>query len=94
MNRHQRRKERAVQRCWTQGMVIKTRTFRDQEWNIYWMEEPVGFRPEDGIPPGTEIHGPFDTSAEAEADERLFLLGPDCVVREGGMWDPAWDRMQ
>lgn len=89
MNRHQRRKEQAVQRKLFEGMVINTTTFRDQDGNFCWIEEP-----EDGITADTEIHGPFATEAEAEADSRLVILGPECVVTEGGVWDPAWDRLQ
>jgi hypothetical protein len=38
----------------------------------------------------TELHGPFDTEAEAQEAARIAVLGADCKVTEGGMWDPAW----
>ena len=41
-----------------------------------------------------ELHGPFKTDAEVAESQRLTLLGPQCEVTEGGMWDPAWDRPQ
>jgi hypothetical protein len=31
---------------------------------------------------------------ELEKHEQLTLLGPDCKVTEGGIWDPAWDKPQ
>ena len=41
-----------------------------------------------------ELHGPFDTEAEADEAARIAILGPDCEVTEGGMWNPAWDKPQ
>jgi hypothetical protein len=38
--------------------------------------------------------GPFPTKQEAEKDAQRVLLGPQCKIEEGGMWDPAWDKMQ
>jgi hypothetical protein len=39
-------------------------------------------------------HGPFATRAEAAEAAKLATVGDDCAVRDGGMWDPAWDRPQ
>jgi hypothetical protein len=36
----------------------------------------------------------FDTAAEADADAQVAVVGEDCEVKEGGMWDPAWSRPQ
>jgi hypothetical protein len=41
-----------------------------------------------------ELHGPFKSNTEAEENQQLVLLGPQCKVTEGGVWDPAWDRPQ
>jgi hypothetical protein len=39
-------------------------------------------------------HGPFNTEEECDADLRLVLFGPDCEVKDGGSWDPAWTLPQ
>jgi hypothetical protein len=38
--------------------------------------------------------GPFRTQQEAEKDSQRVLLGPQCKIEYGGMWDPAWDKVQ
>lgn len=38
--------------------------------------------------------GPFGTQQEAEKDATDTILGPQCKIEQGGMWDPAWDRAQ
>ena len=40
------------------------------------------------------LHGPFTTEAEAQKDSETTVLGPNYVIKEGGMWDPAWDKKQ
>ena len=30
----------------------------------------------------------------ARESQRIVLLGPQCELKEGGVWNPAWDRMQ
>jgi hypothetical protein len=40
------------------------------------------------------IHGPFATAAEAKRDSEVSILGPQCEVKNGGQWDPAWDKPQ
>jgi len=91
-NRHHRRI--SAKRNWKVGDVIKTRGFRDRNGAFYWMVEPEGFCPDDGIPRGAEVRGPFNTNAEMSAHRQITLLGLDCVVTEGGTWDLAWDRLQ
>jgi hypothetical protein len=41
-----------------------------------------------------ELHGPFNTPAEADADAKVAVVGEECEITEGGMWDPAWERLQ
>jgi hypothetical protein len=38
--------------------------------------------------------GPFHTLAEAERDSQVATFGPQCKFKDGGQWDPAWDRPQ
>jgi hypothetical protein len=33
-------------------------------------------------------------AARRNESQRIVLLGPQCELKEGGMWNPAWDRMQ
>jgi hypothetical protein len=39
-----------------------------------------------------ELH--VKSNGEAEENQQLVLLGPQCKVTEGGVWDPAWGRPQ
>jgi hypothetical protein len=41
-----------------------------------------------------ERRGLFATDAGVVEDQRLTLLGPQCEVTEGGVWDPAWHMPQ
>jgi hypothetical protein len=48
-----------------------------------------------GLPDSAvNLHGPFDTHAEVKEHQRITLLGPEAELREGGEWDPAWDKPQ
>jgi hypothetical protein len=38
------------------------------------------------------LHGPFRTEREAQKDSEVTVLGPQCKITEGGLWNPAWDR--
>jgi hypothetical protein len=93
MNRHERRAAASDQRKWKGGEVIKAQRFK-ADGMLYWFEEPEGFAREDGLPSDVEIFGPFKTDAEVDESMRLVLLGPQCEVTEGGMWDQAWDTLQ
>ena len=55
----------------------------------WWATENIDLSPEEA-----DLHGPFDTEAEAEEAARIAVIGPDCDVTEGGMWDPAWEKSQ
>ena len=39
-------------------------------------------------------YGPFATMAETEKHSQVTVLGPQCEVKHGGQWDPAWERPQ
>jgi hypothetical protein len=93
MNRHERRSAASDQRKMEVGEMIKAQAFRVGGM-LYWFEVPEGFVQEDGLPSDVEIFGPFKTDAEVDESMRLVLLGPQCEVTEGGMWDPAWDTLQ
>jgi hypothetical protein len=48
-------------------------------------------------PDGTEIHGPFKTSAEMQRDQdeaMKALMAPGGKITDGGAWNPAWERPQ
>jgi len=55
---------------------------------FWWADENV-----DPDPEQLDLHGPFDTAAEANEAARIAVIG-DCGVTEGGMWDPAWNKAQ
>jgi hypothetical protein len=94
MNRQQRRAAAAHERRWKDKMVVETQSFRSGNGMYYWFEQPEGWTREDGVREGLAIHGPFTTKTEADENQRLVLLGPDCKVTDGGMRNPAWDRLQ
>jgi hypothetical protein len=95
--RNRPRRRAARRRRLRVGDVIWTRTIKNvHTGELYWFEttapgeEPPALLP----PPGIELHGPFKTDAAVEEDKRRVLFGPGCEVKEGGAWDPAWDRPQ
>jgi hypothetical protein len=99
MNRQERRAAAAHEQRWRDktaevGMILKTQSVRGSDGMHYWFEPPDGWTQQAGWPDGTDIHGPFRTATEVEENQRSVLLGPDCEVTNGGMWDPAWDRLQ
>jgi|GraSoiStandDraft_55_1057291.scaffolds.fasta_scaffold581728_2 hypothetical protein len=109
MNRHQRRAGAAKQRKFKEGTVIYTKTVpswsRAASVSSDGSRNPTAFRlraasgcspryAEIASDPGIELFGPFKTDAEVHESQRLTLLGPQCEVAEGGMWDPAWDKLQ
>jgi hypothetical protein len=77
------------------GDVICTQTIRvHHTGEFYWFECPRDFDQRNGIPPDAVLHGPFKTDAEVVESQRLVLLGPQAELKQGGNWDPAWDRLQ
>jgi hypothetical protein len=96
VNRHERRKARndaAKKR--SVGDIIFTQTITAvATGELYWFECSRDFSVQDGIPGDAVLHGPFETSAELNEDQRRVLFGPQCEVSEGGSWDPAWDKPQ
>jgi len=89
MNRQERSAAAAHERRWKDKTAD-----RGSDGMHYWFEPPEGWTREAGVPDGVDIHGPFTTVAEVEKNQQLVLLGPECEVTEGGMWDPAWDRLK
>jgi len=45
------------------------------------------------LPLDAELHGPFATETEAHADAERTLFG-NAAIRDGGMWDPNWEKLQ
>jgi hypothetical protein len=79
------------------GDVIYTKTFAFRvpeglEW--YWCRVPDGTMTYEEAIATQEHHGPFRSEQEAKQDQQRVLLGKECKVTEGGMWDPAWDKPQ
>jgi hypothetical protein len=78
------------------GQVTRATTIgilQDDSVVFYWIVVPEGMTNEQAAET-QEWHGPFRTEAEAEEDQRVTLFGPQSEIREGGMWDPAWDKPQ
>jgi hypothetical protein len=73
-------------------MVLHVHTVQTADGKYYWFEPSGNFSVQDGILPDAELHGPFDSDAEALADQEQVLF--DGKVSEGGNWDPAWDKPQ
>jgi len=80
------------------GDVIWTAHFMtiapDGSQAYYWVRKSNGNMSDQEALETQEWHGPFKSEQEAEKDEHNVLLGKQCKVTEGGMWDPAWDKPQ
>jgi hypothetical protein len=59
----------------------------------YWFIVPDGMDNQQAFNT-QQLHGPFKTEAEADENQRIVLLGEQCKITDGGMWDPAWDKPQ
>jgi hypothetical protein len=60
---------------------------------FFWFEVPNGTSREEAF--ATQQHyGPFKTDEEVKESQRVELLGEQCEVKDGGMWDPAWSKVQ
>jgi hypothetical protein len=73
-------------------MTTLQATMKDGSTAYYRIEVPEGMTDEQAAET-QKWHGPFKTDAEAEEDFRVVMLGSG-KVEDGGMWDPAWDRLQ
>jgi hypothetical protein len=105
MNRNQRRKAKATARkplgrpgvpivaC---NIAVTLMTPDGPKAVFYWFasEDPDPSMTAEEVLATQEIHGPFDTQAEADADARIAIVGENCVVKKCGMWDSAWDKPQ
>jgi hypothetical protein len=60
----------------------RTKTFRDLEGGqLWWCEvDESGWDWSHPAPEGAEMHGPFPTHEQAEADQRLVLLPDETLV--------------
>jgi hypothetical protein len=87
----------ARKRKFEAGTMIRMTTLqaimKDGSTAFYWIEVPEGMTNEQAAKT-QKWHGPFKTDDDAEEDFRVVVLGPKCEVEDGGMWDPAWDRLQ
>lgn len=92
MNKQQRRAARKM----ALGTKIEVAGYAfdaEGKSGLYWFVIPDGMTREEAFDT-QEHYGPFATEAEAVDSQRLVLFGEQCQVTEGGMWDPAWDRLQ
>jgi hypothetical protein len=102
MNRQQRRAAAAYKRKWKSGeygvgTMLYTQTIGVQHphgYFFYWFETAENWKPEHGIPADAVMHGPFKTDAECNENQRIVMFGPQCEMRNGGNWDPAWNKPQ
>ena len=67
------------------GQMISATTGRDALGRYWWFEG--NYQP-------SEVHGPFASKTECDADQRTVLLEPECEITFGGGWNPAGDRRQ
>jgi hypothetical protein len=94
MNRKQRRAMKGMK----VGDVIFAERYRIIDSNsnssgLFWFYRPDGMTREQAFE--TQQHyGPFASDAEVKESQRIVLLGEQCKVTEGGMWDPAWGKPQ
>jgi hypothetical protein len=93
MNRRERRRANKTRPLARLGVPIHTRIARvrlgPQTTYFWWASENPHPNPEE-----LELHGPFESEAEADEAARIAVVGPDCEITEGGTWEPAWDRPQ
>jgi len=68
-------------------------SMKDGSTAFYWIEVPGGMTDQQAAET-QEWHGPFKTEAEADEDFHVKVLGKEYEIEDGGMWDPAWERMQ
>jgi hypothetical protein len=76
-------------------LIAQTYALRDADGmvGLFWYSVPEGMTDQQASE--TQPHrGPFKTKSELMEDQRITLLGEQGVVKEGGMWDPAWDKPQ
>jgi hypothetical protein len=81
-----------AKRKWKEGDVVVISYGRDPQGGWWWLEGNVIGRLHDISQ--YRRGGQFRTEAEARRDSEIQTLGPQCEIKEGGMWDPAWDRPQ
>jgi hypothetical protein len=74
------------------GEVVQMSIGRDQHGQYWWAQARLHGPTQ--IADNVRRGGPFRTKAEAEKDFQVTVLGPQCKIAHGGMWDPAWDRVQ
>jgi hypothetical protein len=67
------------------GDVISIDYVTDPNGHYWWRCE--WYAPEN-------MYGPFPTREEAQTHSEVTVLGPQCKVKDGGQWHPAWERPQ
>jgi hypothetical protein len=85
MNRHDRRKAKAIGRKMEVATMVCATTINvvlvTGERVLYWIAIPQGMSNEKAAAT-QEWHGPFRTDAEVAEDQRITLLGEQCKVTE------------
>jgi hypothetical protein len=66
------------------GEIVRIDYGRDSAGMFWWRERSPTALP----------HGPFPTLTEAKRDSEVATFGSQCVIKEAGRWDPAWERKQ
>jgi hypothetical protein len=77
-------------RKWKVGTRVDSLIGRDHNGQYWWLAGWDGAQPD----PKDMPHGPFATQAEAEHDFHTTIFGPQCEIKQGGMWNPNWDKPQ
>jgi hypothetical protein len=101
LNRKQRRAARKGKPLARLGVAIQTGVARvvldapdgPQATYYWWATENPNATPEE-IMATSGLHGPYGTEAEAENAAQVAVVGSDCTIIEGGVWDPAWEKPQ
>jgi hypothetical protein len=80
------------------GDIVNIRTFSvrgpngRRQW--FWMSPPDHKMSDEEAFLTQQHHGPFNSEEEADRNSELVMLGAQCEITDGGMWDPAWDKPQ
>ena len=88
LSRHERRQ--ATARKPRLGDIIWAQTIRNAlTGDYYWFETPSSTHSNSSGGTACSLVRHYTAHAEVSEDPRLVLLGPQCEIVEGGVWDPA-----